>query len=242
MTNLRDEVLRALLSRGEATMTELAAQVKRSPPVVYHHLVSLVQEGMVARDDSAGRPIYRPLEFVSVTWVDPKTRRLDRWAASGGISWQFPLVSRIADLRARNTVLQFLLRAEARGLFVRPHLLTGEARRGRATKGRSRGADPGRAYGLRVVVYGSAARGDLGPNSDVDLVVLQGPSHDASALIDDLAAEVNLESERRLDVRTIKDATKLSGTLRDNIELEGRLVFSTYEDGYHEPIFGGTLE
>lgn len=239
MAALREEVLRAVLLRENSSLSELAAHLGREPPVVLHHLQSLVQEGLVERDESSTRPVYRALDFFSATWVNPLTKTVERWAISDRISWRFPLVSRLPDVRGRKTVHDFLSLADRRGIFVDPHLLTGEARNHRTSrKGFKPKEDREVARGIRVVVYGSVARGDVGPSSDIDVLVLLGPAaQDVEPILEDLVAEVNLGAPRRLDLVVVSPERKLSARFIAAVQRDGRVVFSSYERGFYEPIF-----
>ena len=59
---LADPTRRAILGRlvaGSATFTELAAPFEISKPAVVKHLRALESAGMIARDGTKARPIYR---------------------------------------------------------------------------------------------------------------------------------------------------------------------------------------
>ena len=85
---LADPTRRAILERllgGSATFTELAAPFAMSKPAVVKHLRTLERAGMIARDGSKARPIYR-IEpdglAVPRDWIERQARmweeRLDR--------------------------------------------------------------------------------------------------------------------------------------------------------------------
>src|SRR5579885_1648812 len=123
-----------LLKPEGATLTEIAAMAGKAPAAAFHALRGLVQDGLVERVE-ATRPVYRAKDHFSAVWIVPSQGRRYAWSTDGRISWRFPLVSRLPDERARQSVTAFLGLAQERGLFTDPHNLTAEARRGsRATK------------------------------------------------------------------------------------------------------------
>ena len=85
---LADPTRRAILERllgGSASFTELAAPFSMSKPAVVKHLRALESAGMIARDGSKARPIYR-IEPDGLAdprdWIERQARqwedRLDR--------------------------------------------------------------------------------------------------------------------------------------------------------------------
>ena len=242
MASLRDQVLATVLARsgGGASLTEVAVALGRDPPPVLHHLQALVHEGLLRRDESAGRPRYYAQPYFAATLVLPEAGKVAQWAIADRVSWRFPLTSRIMDKRARDTVILFLRAADRSGLLTRPHLLTKESKRGRSrTRGLKRGADPEKAYGWRFVVFGSVARGEAGPSSDVDLLALPGAALEPADFVEevkDLAAEVNLVGGRRLDVNVLDPAKPPFPGLVEAVRRDGFVVYSTYDGGEYEPV------
>lgn len=241
MASLRDQVLQAVLELPNGgTLTEIAQALRRDPPPIYHHLQTLVHEGILRRDESQGRPRYLAQPYFAATLVLPETAQVTSWAISDRVSWRFPLTSRILDKRARDTVILFLRQADWEGLFTRPDLLTKEAKKGLGrTRGLKRQVIPEKALGWRFVVYGSVARGLAGPSSDVDLLALPGPAIDGEAYVDpmkDIAAAVNLASPRRLDVKVVVPSRPPSPDFVREVRRDGILVYSTYDGGEYEPL------
>lgn len=79
---------------------------------------------------------------------------------------------------------------------------------------------------VAIYVYGSIARGDEGPGSDVDVAVLLPPQRridDPLGLMSAIAARVG----RDVDVVDLRGA---SDTLRGEVLREGRTVFAAYAD------------
>lgn len=127
-----------------------------------------------------GRSVYyRPSAWVSVQWSSPAEGVLHEWHGSGEIDWTYPLVSQVPDSDARQTVRMFLERLRMRNLLDAP-------KKGRAE-----------FRGLSLVVYGSSARGQARPGSDVDVVgFFLDDHHKNASMILDIAAEVSLEAPR----------------------------------------------
>lgn len=236
MSALRDQILEALLQRQDgAGLAEVAAAVGRPPPLVHHHLSALVQDGMVTRDETRGRPRYRASPYFSAVWVAPEAGRLVRWTIQGAISWRYPLTSRIGDAAARETVLRFLREAEAEGLLQNPIHLGSHLRRKRVRK--IGGGSAEKALALRFAVFGSVARGEASPSSDVDLLALPGPSLDIAEELKDVAAETNLASPRRLDLLVARPDAKPNPRLAEAVRREGFVVYSLFEGGEADPLF-----
>lgn len=229
-------------SPGGASLSEVAAALVRDPPPVLHHLQALVHEGLLRRDESAGRPRYHAQPYFAATLVLPEAGKVARWAITDRVSWRFPLTSRIADKRARDAVILFLRAVDRSGLLTRPDLLTKGSKRGRGrTRALKRGADPEKAYGWRFVAYGSVARGEAGPSSDVDLLALPGAALDPQGYVDafkDLAAEVNLGAPRRLDVNVLDLAKPPFPGIVEAVRRDGFVVYSTYDGGEYDPLLG----
>lgn len=201
----------------------------------------MIQEGMVERDETHRRPRYRALPHFAAEWVDPVRGTAHAWRLRDRISWRFPLTSRIVDPGARQSALLFLRQAEFEGLLVPPHLLPADKWATGRAKG-VKGAADARSLGLRVVLYGSAARNDMGPSSDVDLLVLVGPRLRLEAMRDamkNVAAGVNLAAPRKVDVRTVGPASDLPPAFVEGVRRDGFVLYSNYEGGEYEPILEG---
>ena len=80
---LADPTRRAILERllgGDATFTELAAPFEMSKPAVVKHLRVLENAGMIARDGTRARPIYRVEPgglSVPRDWIERQARLWD---------------------------------------------------------------------------------------------------------------------------------------------------------------------
>jgi predicted nucleotidyltransferase len=75
-----------------------------------------------------------------------------------------------------------------------------------------------------IVLYGSFARGDHGPKSDVDLLILvQRP--DQVSLVEERLAEQEFDRQIQPLVRTLRDLDRTDTGLLRNIFREGRLLF-----------------
>lgn len=241
MASLRDQVLELVLgSPGGASLKEVAVALGRDSPPVLHHLQALVHEGLLRREEGTGRPRYHAQPYFAATLVLPESGQVARWAITDRVSWRFPLTSRIADKRARDAVILFLRAVDRSGLLARPDLSAKSSKRGR---GRARTAENGgyseKSHGWRFVVYGSVARGEAGPSSDVDLLALPGAAlrpRDYVNEIRDLAAEVNLAGHRRVDVNVFDRANPPFPGLVEAVRREGFIVYSTYDGGEYEPL------
>lgn len=77
-----------------------------------------------------------------------------------------------------------------------------------------------------IYVYGSFARGDEWPNSDVDLAVLLPPDKQIQDLLG-LVSEVSLRTQRDVD---LVDLRKVSDVLRREVFEDGRTLFISQPD------------
>lgn len=221
-----------------ATLTEVARGLGSQGPPVLHHLRNLVIEGRLARLGEQRGPRYVAQRSARIEWIEPRLRRTWSWE-SRAIDWRYPLASRLPDAPAQESAALVLRMADEDGLF---HLA---ARRGV-------GRHPGRApeasdasavvsHGVRVFAYGSCARGDAGPRSDLDLLWLTGPSIDVAREIREITATASLVAPRNIDSKTVPvdKYKRLPGRLREELEREALIVFSSYAGGEAEPLPGG---
>lgn len=241
MADVRGDLLKALLERHQASLSELANHVGREPSLTLHHLQALVHEGVVERDETGNRPVYRPRHYFSAFWVNPDDALAERWAVARRISWRFPLASRIADDRAAGAAIEFLKTAEAAGLFGDPTALTRERRRGETwylplpPK-----EDWTAARRVRVAVFGSAARGEMGRSSDLDLLVLAGKGIHLDRLrrrVEDVVAEVNLTAPRRLDVKVVAGLADLPSRYVAEIRRDAKVIHATDDEAFTAPLW-----
>lgn len=158
------------------------------------------------------------LSFFRGEWVDPSNGINLRWQTSSTIDWRFPLVSRIADANAQQFLYEWLDRAQARNFLP-------------AFRSRFEPQDP-RPPLLQIIIYGSCARGDAGPKSDLD-ILLYGESgkRQAEGLIT-LAHEVALWGGRTPDIRAMdaKGFREAAPTFRSAIQHEGKTIFTNDPD------------
>ncbi len=232
---------------------EVAGAVGLSSPAVLRHLVQLADEGLVNRNGQAKSTTYRAVARVAVQWQarvrDPMASE-ERWLAldwrSRGIDWRFPLLSRIADASAYDTLLRFLQLADVRGQlhpWLKPVPVKSQDRRTtmRYRDYLRRLSDSRQAEGISFVVFGSSARGDVRPESDVDLAIigpaegLEGPEEEHAEFLqwfgyEDLASEVNMGSPRGLGVllMTWNELRHMPNVMmRDAILRDAVTVYST---------------
>jgi predicted nucleotidyltransferase len=162
-------------------------------------------------------PRYAALPFLRCEWMDPERGMNATWQSGQRVDWRFPLVSRLGDARAQTFLLEWLDRAQTRGLLP-------------AYKSRFEKQD--KLPSVQVVVYGSCARGDAGPNSDVDVVLFGDAPKRTLEALKDLAHEVALKGGRSPDVRFMDAAAweKAGPALRNSIQRDGKTVFTTDVD------------
>lgn len=239
----RERIVRALLARPDGMgLTELSRSVGMAGPPVLHHLKRLLAEGAAERfvPEGANRARYRLRPFLSATWIDPATGTFATWSSPRRVDWRYPLVSRLSDTAIQDSVNLFLRLVEEQGLF---HVHAAPTPKGRGRKA-ARGPGPSnvqermRAYGVRIVAYGSAARGDTGPRSDADLLALTGPALDAKEALLDVAAEANLSAPRRVHLFVFRegDLAKAGNRFADEVRRDGFVIYSSFSGGEYEPI------
>lgn len=220
---------------AEPSVSAIADRLGVSASFVSQTFSKLHEKGWVERRTRAtprGRVVeYEPLEGLDLQWVAPEERVAIRWSCRGAVDWEFPLASQIPDEKAREIVATFL--RELRDA----RLLDGERARSHA--------------GLGVVAYGSAARGDSRPGSDIDLLVLEaakigeirgGTAAGRSARdpIADIAADLSLRSPRPLQVQVVdaSDAPSVPPWIVDAIQREGMVVHDGARGRWSKSGFG----
>jgi len=77
---------------------------------------------------------------------------------------------------------------------------------------------------LTIILYGSFARGDHGPKSDVDLLILVRTPRQAR-LVNERLAEQEFDRQLQPTVRTLRQLRSTDTGLLRNIFREGRLLF-----------------
>jgi len=194
-------------------LKDLAASADVSPATAYAHLKRLEAERKVVRLEGPEGPAYAPRYYFQAEFIDPFGGALDRWSTNHPIDWRFPLVSRVPDDAAADFLYEWLDRAAARGLL--PPL-------------QSRHEPHDDSLVLRILVYGSCARGDARKDSDVD-ILLDAPSEwEGAAALQDLAHEVGLTAERAPDIRVWTE--EMEDGFLDNLLREGRTVWTNVAD------------
>jgi predicted nucleotidyltransferase len=211
----------------EASLKELAEYLGVKPPSAYRRLQQMESDGKVARIETPKGPRYAARPFLRCEWIDPERGIHANWQSSQRIDWRFPLVSRVRDDRAQEFLFEWLDRAQARQLLP-------------AYK--SRYEAQAKIPSLLVVVYGSCARGDAGPNSDLDLLLFGDAPKRMLEALKDLAHEVALKGGRSPDVRFMDEATWQKGTpaFRESIQRDGRTVFANGFDVPFLESWGGS--
>lgn len=234
---LRARVVAHLVEeRGEdgATLADVSRALAVDPPTLLPHLRAMVEAGQVERRVPPGtrRPRYVARPFVSVSWSSPERGIFLKWSVAGPVSWRFPLLTRVRDEAARGVLLRFLRSADERGLlaptWTRARLPTSPS--------------PFAPVGLAVVVYGSHARGDAGPRSDVDVLLVGTMNAAHERRWRALAAEANLWASPKVDLNVVatREFASLPLSLFRNVVNDGVTVFTTDEEkGFVEALRRG---
>lgn len=198
-------------------LKDIASAAHMQPPTALVHLRKLEEEGKVQKVATPDGPRYALHPFLRCEWLDPGQGIHETWQSKTAVDWRFPLVSRIRDDRAQGFLVEWLDRAQARGLLP-PSASRFEPQSTRLPE-------------FSVVVYGSCARGDAGTNSDLDILLCSDlPKRQLEAL-KALAHEVALKGGRRPDVRLAGPDLKGAGlALAETIRREGRTIFTNLPD------------
>ncbi|MHB1261483.1 MAG: nucleotidyltransferase domain-containing protein [Thermoplasmatota archaeon] len=200
-------------------LKDIAAEAGLQPPTALVHLRKLEDEGKVQKVSTPEGPRYAIQPFLRCEWIYPEHGLRDVWQSSVGVDWRFPLVSRVRDAAAQAFLLEWLDRAQARGLLP-AHV--------------SRFEPPAkRPPEFSIVVYGSCARGDAGANSDLDILLAGGFGKGQMEALKELAHEVGLKGGRRPDVRIVGADLKGAGpALVDALRREGKTIFANLPDAH----------
>lgn len=226
------EILAILVRNGGKeglTLKEIAQRLGRSSPAALQQLRAMLNRGWLTLSPDArrNRLAYKAAPVVEVLWVSPEQQQLASWGSNRAIDWRFPLVSRIPDHPTQDFLYAWLDRAAAAGLLP-PLASLRSGKRG-----------PPR---LRVIVYGSCARGDAGPKSDMDVLLLWSGAWKHEKTLVDLAHEEALSSVRSLDLRSLseEDFEATSSVLRARITREALTIWCNYADAgpVEAPILG----
>jgi predicted nucleotidyltransferase len=198
---------------AEASLKQLAEYLGVKPPSAYRQLQQLTAAERIARVETPQGPRYAALPFLRCEWVDPVRGMHETWQSGQAVDWRFPLVSRVRDGKAQAFLYEWLDRAQAR------NLLPAYKSRFETQQG---------ATSLQVIVYGSCARGDAGPNSDLDLLLFGNASKRVMDGLKDLAHEIALKGGRSPDVRFMDADTwdKAIPAFQQSITRDGKTVFS----------------
>ena len=199
------------------SLKDIAAQAGLQPPTALAHIRRLQDQGKLQRVATPDGPRYAVLPFVRCEWIDPDHGINTAWQSSRPIDWRFPLVSRVPDQRGQDFLNEWLDRAQARGLLP---------------TSRSRFEKQDKLHSLQVIAYGSCARGDAGPNSDLDLLLHGDMPKRGLEALKDLAHEVALKTGRPPDIRLMDTTTwqSASAAFKESIRRDGKTVWSNDYD------------
>ncbi len=198
------------------SLKDIAQATQVEPPTALAHLRRLEDEGRISKVQSEFGPRYAILPFLKIEWQDPASRTNLKWTSNYPVDWRFPLVSRVPDVAAQEFLLRWfdLLLTQEQLPALQPRQLKTNSQRGPR---------------VDFVVYGSCARGDATPRSDIDLLVIGAITKRQGDHFVDAAHEASLGTNRSPDIRAmnLKDWQKAEPTLRANIQKEGLAVYST---------------
>lgn len=204
------------------TAQEVADELGISSSALSQYISKLESRGWARREswsEGPGRVLYLANPGISVQWVSPRRRIGLEWDAHHEIDWEFPLVSQVEDPGARRTLKEFIRRIR---------------RYDRSPSEADEGGDrptPIEPLRLVLILYGSTARGDAGPEADLDVVaVLDEEDADCADDLQSMAANASLvvsENERHRPVQliTVTDPEEdLPQHLQEAIRREGLIV------------------
>jgi uncharacterized protein len=200
LNDVTAESILALDRAGKASLTEIAAAVGRPLSSVQRSMVTLVGSGLVRRDGPRGR-----FEFAAGAPRD-SLRAIATWSVTAG---------RERDAGADRAARVFpTTRAE---VAVRASLPS-------AVKAIVDAIDP-----VRILLFGSQARGDARPDSDVDfLVVVDAETDRRTARIEARRALASMPFAKDVLVATAADlarpaaGTAIADAAREGVELYAR--------------------
>lgn len=206
-------ILEALLA-GRRSLTELAAATGVAKPSLLPTLRRLAEFGWVKREvvrAATGREVYYTLQGGSLHLeLRPETGVAIGWVGSGVVDDTFPLASQIADhaVHAEVLVALKLLRSKMRKFFEKP--------------------------AFSIILFGSAARGQMTWKSDIDLLFVLDPEEDPNALHDHLVNQVADLQEFvthpvRAHVVELDAFMQGKGTIAKEAASEGMILFARRE-------------
>jgi predicted nucleotidyltransferase len=205
--------LLASLVGGRRSLTELAEAAGVAKPSVIPTLRRLEEQGWVEREDvrgPTGREVfYRMLAGTVHVELRPENGCIISWASQGRIDSRFPLTAQITDLAVREEVLT-ALRIFSRRLRRKFHLFA-------------------------VVLFGSAARGQVTWKSDIDLGFIferDGVADAALEALYEAAAEAQEFVSHPVRVHPIMRSALLAGTgtMIQEVSREGIVLIAERED------------
>jgi predicted nucleotidyltransferase len=248
-------------AEGPQPLQSIAKAVGLDASTVHRHLAAMLERGLVKREgERRTQANYSPNELLEINWTGRASSPYSvgspwlrwTWQASGKMDWRFPLVSRVPDQPARETLWRFLDEANSRGLlapWLDPPKLPGIGQHPKMDL-RWQGflrelKDPRDPFAMTFVVFGSCARGDARADSDVDLLVLGPHEGDyewqpfiSQLGFQELASEVNLGAPRALQlmVHPVNEfLDKVPRHIRQSVQRDGLTVF-------HSKSFAGFVE
>lgn len=213
------ELLREL-ARAQAkeplALAALAKELGISSSQLVRSLRPLVEKGWVERrqvSTPVGRIVhYLPRAIVHVQWISPATGAAEQWTLQDEADWSLPLLGQIPDAAARAALTHFVAGLRS-GRRLRP-------------RKDAPSSDSFDEPSTTLIVYGSTARGDARPDSDVDVIAIVEDDSDEDEILD-AAAATSIVSVRPLQVKVIpRDRLgRLPQGIAQAIDEHGVIVF-----------------